>query len=101
MEIGEEAETLTKRRRLFLLKVWKGSYGANTPAFGGYWEKMRLEAYGATGSDSQTGGKESTYSIAEGELLAPRASLSAIVFCALEIYLIVKLGKKVLLRQNS
>ena len=56
---------------------------------------------GATGSDSQTGGKESTYIIAEGEFLAPRASLSAIVFCAFEIYLIIKLGKKVLLRQNS
>ena len=50
--------------------------------------------------DSQLGGKESTYNIGEGELLAPRASLSAIVFCTLGICQILKLGKKVLLRQN-
>ena len=58
---------------------------------------LKAKAYETTGSDSQTGGKESTYSIAEGELFAPRASLSAFVFCALEICLIMKLGKKVLL----
>ena len=54
-----------------------------------------------TGSESQAGGMESTYSLAEGELLAPRASLSAIVLYALGICMILKLEMKVLLRQNS
>lgn len=52
------------------------------------------------GLESQTGSVESTYSIAEGELLAPRASLSAIVFCVFRICMILKLEKKILIQQN-
>lgn len=44
---------------------------------------------------------ESIYNITERELLRPRTISSAIIFYALEIYRILKLGKKVLLQQNS